>query len=102
MNKIDNFYTKDIGNFSKSYISYLKEIFDKVSLSKIKSFVEVLLTARESRSTIFFIGNGGSAATSSYLANDLAFGTNEYGPVENLHMILDHLVSNYLMRLVKK
>jgi D-sedoheptulose 7-phosphate isomerase len=26
----------------------------------------------------------------------------EYGPAEDLHMILDHLVSNYLMRLVKK
>jgi D-sedoheptulose 7-phosphate isomerase len=25
----------------------------------------------------------------------------EYGPAEDLHMILDHLVSNYLMRLVK-
>ena len=25
----------------------------------------------------------------------------EYGPAEDLHMILDHLVSNYLTRLVK-
>ena len=27
---------------------------------------------------------------------------NEYGPAEDLHMILDHLVGSYLMRLVKK
>ena len=26
----------------------------------------------------------------------------EYGPAEDLHMILDHLVGNYLMRLIKK
>ena len=26
---------------------------------------------------------------------------NEYGPAEDMHMILDHLVCNYLMRLVK-
>jgi hypothetical protein len=55
MNKIDNFYTENIENFSKSYFSYLKEIFDKVRLSEIKSFIEVLLTARESGSTIFLL-----------------------------------------------
>jgi D-sedoheptulose 7-phosphate isomerase len=25
----------------------------------------------------------------------------EYGPAEDLHMILDHLVGNYLMRYIK-
>ena len=198
MNKIDSFYTNDIEKFSKSYFSYLKEIFDEINTSEIKSFVEILLSAREKRSTIFFIGNGGSAATASHFANDLAFGLNnyenpfrvmsitdnvsvltalsndygydeifirqlkvyanrgdvlvgvsasgnsknlinafeyasnnkiktvaltafdggklrkmadcnvhiptrekEYGPAEDLHMILDHLIGNYLMRLVK-
>jgi len=28
-------------------------------------------------------------------------GKGEYGPAEDLHMILDHLVANYLMRLIK-
>lgn len=78
MNKIDSFYTENIEEFSKSYFSYLKEIFDKVNLSEIRSFVEILLATRESGSTIFFIGNGGSAATASHFANDLAFGANEY------------------------
>ncbi len=199
MNKIDTFFTKDIELFSKSYFTYLKEIFDKIDLLEIKLFIETLLAARERGATIFFIGNGGSAATASHFANDLAFGTNEYekpfkvmsitdnvavltalgndygydeifirqlkvyakkgdvlvgisasgnsqniinafkyaanseiktvaltafdggqlrdvadhevyiptdkkeyGPAEDLHMILDHLVGNYLMRLVKK
>ena len=26
---------------------------------------------------------------------------NEYGPAEDLHMILDHLIGSYLMRLIK-
>ena len=26
----------------------------------------------------------------------------EYGPAEDAHMILDHLIGNYLMRLLKK
>jgi D-sedoheptulose 7-phosphate isomerase len=78
MNKIDGFFTENIEQFSKSYFSYLKEIFDKVDLSEIKIFVELLLSARESGATIFFIGNGGSASTASHFANDLAFGTHEY------------------------
>jgi len=78
MNKIDEFYIEDIGQFSKAYFDYLKEIFEKVDVSEIGDFVRVLLSARESGSTIFFMGNGGSAATASHFANDLAFGTNQY------------------------
>jgi len=78
MNNIDKIFTEDIEQFSKSYFSYLKEIFDKINLSEIRSFIEILLAARESGATIFFMGNGGSAATASHFANDLAFGTNEY------------------------
>jgi D-sedoheptulose 7-phosphate isomerase len=78
MNNIDNFFSENIVNFSKSYFDYLKEIFDKVDLLEIKAFVEELLKAREQGATIFFMGNGGSAATASHFANDLAFGTNDY------------------------
>ncbi len=78
MNKIDAFFTKDIEKFSKSYFDYLKVIFDKINLTEIKLFIEVILDARNRGATIFFIGNGGSAATASHFANDLAFGVNEY------------------------
>jgi len=78
MNRIDGFFTENIEQFSQSYFSYLKEIIDKVDLSEIKIFVELLLSARKSGATIFFIGNGGSAATASHFANDLAFGTHEH------------------------
>jgi len=91
MNKIDNFFTEDIEQFSKSYFSYLKEIFDKVDLKEIKSFVEILLAARERGSTIFFTGNGGSAATSSHFANDLAFGTNQYEKPFKVMSITDNV-----------
>ena len=78
MNRIDGFFTENIEQFSQSYFSYLKEIIDKVDLSEIKIFVELLLSARKSGATIFFIGNGGSASTASHFVNDLAFGTHEY------------------------
>ena len=78
MNKIDQIFTKDIKVFAKSYFEYLGEIFSNINLSDIQKFTETLLVAREKGVRIFFIGNGGSASTSSHFANDLAFGVNEY------------------------
>jgi len=91
MNNIDNFFTDDIEKFSKSYFSYLKDIFDKVNLIEIRLFVDALLSARESGSTIFFIGNGGSAATASHFANDLSFGTNQYKKPFKVMSLADNL-----------
>ena len=200
MNNIDQIYSESLSikDYSKSYIDYLSSVLSNISLTDIEKFVEVLLEARERGSSIFFIGNGGSAATASHFANDIAIGTRafekpfraislcdnqavitaianddgyekifsqqlqvllkkqdvvvaisasgnspnlldaidtakkmntitvgisafdggkmkemvdisvhvptekgEYGPAEDAHMILDHLVSNYLMRLVR-
>jgi D-sedoheptulose 7-phosphate isomerase len=78
MNRIDEFFTENIEQYSKSYFTYLQEIFEKIDISEIKEFVEIILATRESDRTIFFMGNGGSAATASHFANDLAFGTNDY------------------------
>lgn len=78
MNNLDRIYTKDIEQFSTSYFDYLKQVLDSIDTSEIKAFVETILAARDRGSTIFFIGNGGSAATSSHFANDLAIGTQSY------------------------
>jgi len=78
MNSLDNFFTKDIEEYSRSYFAYLQEIFEMIDTSEIREFVEIIMATRESGGTIFFMGNGGSAATASHFANDLAFGTNDY------------------------
>ena len=91
MSAIDRFYTEDIEKFSISYFNYLKEIFEKIDVSEVKAFVETILAARENSSTIFFIGNGGSAATASHFANDLAFGTNEYKKPFKVMSITDNV-----------
>ena len=80
MNNIDRFFTEDIENFSKSYFDYLKNILASIDVFEIKKFIDTLLNARKNRATIFFIGNGGSAATASHFANDLAFGINTSDP----------------------
>ena len=80
MNKLDQIYSESlsINDYSKSYIDYLTSVLNRIALSDIEKFVEVLLEARERGSSIFFIGNGGSAATASHFANDIAIGTRTY------------------------
>ena len=80
MNNIDQIFNESlsINDYSKSYIDYLSSVLNNISLTDIEKFVEVLLEARERESSIFFIGNGGSAATASHFANDIAIGTRTY------------------------
>jgi D-sedoheptulose 7-phosphate isomerase len=80
MNNIDQIYSESLSikDYSKSYIDYLSSVLSNISLTDIEKFVEALLEARERESSIFFIGNGGSAATASHFANDIAIGTRTY------------------------
>lgn len=78
MNSLDRIFTMDVEDFSRNYFEYLKQVLDAIDLAEIRAVVESLLDARERGATIFFIGNGGSAATASHFANDLAFGVNDY------------------------
>jgi len=77
MNKLDEIYSEKttIKGFSKSYLEYVSSVLEKISLVEIERFIESLLAARERGSTVYFIGNGGSAATASHFANDIAIGT---------------------------
>ncbi len=77
MSEIDRIYTEEltIKDFSKSYLKYVGSVLEKISLDEIERFVESLLAARDREATVYFIGNGGSAATASHFANDLAIGT---------------------------
>lgn len=61
--------------FSKTYKENLIDIIDGVSDREVSNFINILLTAREKKSTIYFIGNGGSASTASHFVNDLSIGT---------------------------
>ena len=91
MNNLDKIFTEDIEKFSRLYFDYLKEIFNQVDVAEIRRFVELILDVRERGSTIFFIGNGGSAATASHFANDLAFGTKEYKKPFKVMSITDNV-----------
>jgi D-sedoheptulose 7-phosphate isomerase len=78
MNNIDRFYDDNPSKFAKSYLDYLAETLNKIDVKEIAAFINTLLNARENGATVFFLGNGGSAATATHFANDLAIGTNSY------------------------
>jgi len=79
MGSLEEAFTSDAKTFAKSYFAYLTEILARIDTSEIERFIMCLLDARERGSMVFFIGNGGSAATASHFANDLSIGTRPKG-----------------------
>lgn len=55
----------------KTYLTQLSSVIDDMPQDKIWDVVHVLAAAWRRRAGIFIIGNGGSAATASHMANDL-------------------------------
>jgi D-sedoheptulose 7-phosphate isomerase len=78
INNLDRIFTIDPFDFARAYLSYVQSVLQRINAVEIGAFIETLLKARERGATVFFIGNGGSAATASHFANDLSIGTNEY------------------------
>lgn len=77
MNKIDAIFKQnsDSASYARAYCNYVGELLSKLDYISIGKVLDVLDIARQDERTIFFIGNGGSAATASHFANDLAIGT---------------------------
>jgi D-sedoheptulose 7-phosphate isomerase len=57
------------------YIVYFEQSLASLDHSQVNEVIALLVHAYENERTVFVIGNGGSAANASHLANDLAKGT---------------------------
>lgn len=91
VNNIDRFYTPDPIAFAGAYLEYLKSVLSSIDHSEIGCFIKTLLEARSRDAKIFFIGNGGSAATASHFANDLSIGTNDYDQPFRAMSLVDNI-----------
>lgn len=58
-------------DYAQGYVKRLTELLNSLDFAEIDKVVEVLIDARDRGATIFFLGNGGSAATASHFANDM-------------------------------
>ncbi|MFH1798499.1 MAG: SIS domain-containing protein [Candidatus Omnitrophota bacterium] len=65
--------SKNIQTFSKNYFGYLFRVAERLDMDAVAAFAVEMEEARQNSNTVFCVGNGGSAATASHMAND--FGT---------------------------
>jgi D-sedoheptulose 7-phosphate isomerase len=63
----------------KEYFARISYSLAQVADSSILSAFEILSTAIKSNSTVFIVGNGGSAATASHFATDIGKTLNKFG-----------------------
>lgn len=73
MNQIERLYSErdDPAGFVDGYLTYLASILLRIDRDQVAEFIETLRRARSRAATVFFMGNGGSAATASHFQNDL-------------------------------
>jgi len=81
MNDLSEIYSgcKSSIEYSSRYLKYLANLFSEINLEDINKIVDLFQQARKDGKNIFFIGNGGSAATCSHLSEDLSLGTYSKG-----------------------
>ena len=80
MTKIESLHREDreIETFARGYLDYTRDLLVRLDVSSIVLVTKTLLSARERGARIFFMGNGGSAATASHFANDIAIGSKSW------------------------
>ncbi|MDA7818264.1 SIS domain-containing protein [Sulfurimonas sp.] len=61
-------------DFLNRYLKDLKSTLDNVNYIDIEKIIKALESTIEKNSKIYVIGNGGSSATASHMANDLGVG----------------------------
>ena len=61
-------------NFIEQYVNKLTKLLSSIDKNSIENIVELLEKTIQNKSTIYIIGNGGSAATASHMVNDFGIG----------------------------
>ncbi len=64
----------NIENFTSNYLKSLSTYMDQLDKQLIANMVDCLESTLKNKSKIYILGNGGSAATASHMANDLGTG----------------------------
>ena len=64
----------NIEDFSKKYLSRLKNALDGINHDVIREIIETLENSTVNKARIYIIGNGGSSATAAHMVNDLGAG----------------------------
>lgn len=71
--------SESVGHFARAYFAHLHRMTERLDPRALDRFAGSLIEACEREAMVYFLGNGGSAATASHYANDLNFGTRAVG-----------------------
>lgn len=77
MNQLDKIFARSQTpvDYARAYSEHLQSLLQALDIDAVSQFIATLIDARNRGARIFFCGNGGSAATASHFANDIAIGT---------------------------
>lgn len=80
MNELDRLFAdaRSPEDFACRYLAHVTQVLARVDPLAVARLIDLVLAARNRNSRIYFMGNGGSAATASHFANDLASGTHSW------------------------
>jgi len=72
--------------FLKKYIKRLQDLLENINYNDIQLIVEQIEKTVKNSSKVYVIGNGGSSATASHMANDLGIGLRRRGLI-NINIV---------------
>lgn len=64
-------------DFATAYLEYLSAIMQELDVQVIAQIIDVIEQMSGNGGTLYFFGNGGSAATATHFANDIAINTRQ-------------------------
>ncbi len=73
MNTLEEIFAENTlqTEYFKRYCHYIQKLLSEIDTESVKTIVDCFLNARRDDKTIYFAGNGGSAATASHFAQDM-------------------------------
>jgi D-sedoheptulose 7-phosphate isomerase len=76
-NEVDRAFSASTtpGDFARRYFAHFLSVMGAMDPAAVARAIEIFLDARARGACLFFVGNGGSAATATHFANDVAIGT---------------------------
>ena len=80
-------------DFLSGYRSEVVEAFSAIDLYSVGCVLEAVLATRSRGSTIFVVGNGGSASTASHIATDFMLGSGLSNPPLRVISLADNMAS---------
>ena len=76
MNSLDEVYANSTGpaDYARRYASYLSQLLARLDAGAVERVIHLIMETRDEGKTLYFMGNGGSAASASHFANDFGVG----------------------------